>query len=79
MHHVTAGVAEQNIAAIKLLRFYHLGLMQMHKLDANTSEISQMVTEVNEHKQRMQELNINCDQQILNPNWIQEVKKIKTK
>ena len=53
--------------------------MQMHQLDANTSEISQMVTEVNEHKQRMQELNINCDQQILNPSWIQEVKKIKTK
>ena len=79
MHHVTAGVAEQNISAMKLLRFYHLGLMQMHQLDANTSEISQMVTEVNEHKQRMQELNINCDQQILNPSWIQEVKKIKTK
>ena len=79
MHHVTAGVAEQNIAAMKLLRFYHLGLMQMHHLDANTSEVSQMVSEVNEHKQRMQELGVDCDQQILDPAWLQEVKTIKTK
>lgn len=79
MHHVTAGVAEQNIAAMKLLRFYHLGLMQMHHLDANTSEVSQMVSEVDEHKQRMQELNMDCDQQTLDPAWIQEVKKIKAK
>ena len=79
MHHVTAGVAEQNIAAMKLLRFYHLGLMQMHHLDANTSEVSQMVSEVDEHKQRMQELGVDCDQQTLDPAWIQEVKKIKAK
>ena len=79
MHHVTTGVAEQNIAAMKLLRFYHLGLMQMHHLDGNTSEISQMVHEVDEHKQRMQELGVDCDQQILDPAWLQEVKAIKTK
>ena len=79
MHHVTAGVAEQNIAAMKLLRFYHLGLMQMHHLDANTSEASQMVSEVDEHKQRMQKLGVDCDQQILDPAWLQEVKTIKTK
>lgn len=74
MHHVTDGVAAQNPAAMKLLRFYHLGLMQMHQLDGNTSEISQMVHEVDEHKQRMQELDIDCDQQTLDPAWIQAVK-----
>lgn len=79
MHHITAGVAKQNIAAMKLLRFYHLGLMQMHNLDANTSEISQMVGEVDKHKQRMQELGVDCDQQVLDPAWLQEVKKIKVK
>lgn len=79
MHHVTAGVAEQNIAAMKLLRFYHLGLIQMHHLDGNTSEISQMVHEVDQHKQRMQERDIDCDQQVLESAWIQAVKSIKTK
>ncbi|HHX35798.1 MAG TPA: DUF3087 family protein [Gammaproteobacteria bacterium] len=79
MHHVTAGVAVQNIAAMKLLRFYHLGLMQMHQLDANSSEISQMVAEVDAHKQQMEELGIDADQQALDPAWIQAVKVIKAK
>lgn len=74
MHHVTDGVAANNPAAIKLLRFYHLGLMQMHQLDANSSEISQMVHEVDQHKQRMQELDIDCDQQVLDPAWLKAVK-----
>ena len=77
MHHVTAGVAEHNHAAIKLLRFYHLGLMQMHQLDGNTSEISQMVHEVDQHKSLMQELSIEAEQQTLDPAWIQAVKAIK--
>ena len=78
MHNVTAGVAEKNITAMKVLRFYHLGVMQMHQLDANTSEISQMVHEVDQHKQRMQELDIDCDQQVLEPTWIQTVKTFKS-
>ncbi len=77
MHHVTAGVTEHNHAAIKLLRFYHLGLMQMHQLDGNTSEISQMVHEVDQHKSLMQELSIEAEQQTLDPAWIQAVKAIK--
>lgn len=74
MHHVTEGVTAQKPVAMQLLRFYHLGLIQMHQLDANTSEISQMVREVDEHKQRMQELGMECDQQTFDPAWIQAVK-----
>jgi hypothetical protein len=74
MHHVTHGVTAKNPSAIKLLRFYHLGLLQMHDLDGNTSEISQMVHEVDAHKQCMQELGIDCEQQTLDPAWIQAVK-----
>lgn len=74
MHLVKNGVAEDNPAALKLLRFYHLGLIQMHQLDGNTGEISQMVHEVDAHKQRMQDLGIDCDQDTLDPAWIQAVK-----
>lgn len=74
MHKVTQGVEAQNIAAMKLLRFYHLGLTQMHQFDGNTSEISQTVYEIDQHKQRMEALGIDCDQQSLNPEWIQAVK-----
>lgn len=74
MHHVTDGVAAQNSTAMKLLRFYHLGLMQMHQLDGNTSESSQMVREVDAHKEQMQALGIDCDQQSLDPAWIQIMK-----
>ena len=74
MHNVTDGVALQNPAAMKLLRFYHLGLIQMHRLDGNTSEISQLVYEADAHKQLMQEMGIDDDQQALDPAWIQAVK-----
>ena len=75
MHHVTEGVAARNPTAVKLLRFYHLGLMQMHQLDANSSETSQMIDEVNVLAEQMQEMSIDCDQQTLDPAWIQAVKK----
>lgn len=74
MHNVTDGVAARNPAAMKLLRFYHLGLIQMHQLDGNTSEISQIIYEADAHKQSMQELGIDSDQQALDPVWIKAVK-----
>lgn len=75
MHHVTDGVAVRNPAAMKLLRFYHLGLLQMHQLDANSSETSQIMHEINAHTEQMLEMGIDCDQQVLDPAWIQAVKK----
>lgn len=74
MHHVTSAVEAQNPAAMKLLRFYHLGLMQMHKLDGNSSESSELVYEANAHKARMEELGIDSDQQSLDPAWLAAVK-----
>ncbi len=35
MHQVKAGVSAGDADAMKLLRFYHLGLTQMHQLDGN--------------------------------------------
>lgn len=75
MHQVTAGVQARDLAAMKLLRFYHLGLTQMHQLDGNSSALSQAVREMDEHKERMEALAIDTELHQLNPAWIEAVKK----
>ncbi|MCQ4309928.1 DUF3087 domain-containing protein [Pseudomonas stutzeri] len=76
MHHVTAGVAIKNPAAMKLLRFYHLGLTQMHQLDANSSSLLEVRAEIERHREAMQAQGLDLDQQRLEPAWIGAVKKI---
>lgn len=75
MHHVTAGVVARDPAAMKLLRFYHLGLTQMHQLDGNSSALSQMVHEIDQHKACMEALGMDTDQFRLDPAWLEAVKK----
>jgi hypothetical protein len=74
MHQATAAVATGDPVAMKLLRFYHLGLHQMHELDANSSDHSQLVREMDQHKARMEELGIDTDQTRLDPAWLEAVK-----
>ena len=75
MHHVTAGVMAGDVSALKLLRFYHLGITQMYQLDANSSALSQMVREIDLHKARLEALSIDTEQTRLDPAWIEKVKK----
>ncbi|NMY74891.1 DUF3087 family protein [Pseudomonas sp. WS 5071] len=74
MHHVTAGVMAGDVSALKLLRFYHLGITQMYQLDANSSALSQMVREIDLHKARLEALSIDTEQTRLDPAWIKQVK-----
>ncbi|WP_434557577.1 DUF3087 domain-containing protein [Pseudomonas sp. Z5-35] len=74
MHQVKAGVQAQDPAAMKLLRFYHLGLTQMHLLDANSSEQASLNREADEHQQNMQALGLDPEQLRLEPSWIETVK-----
>lgn len=74
MHHVTAGVMAGDVAAMKLLRFYHLGVTQMYQLDANTSALSQMLREIDLHKARLEALGIETEQTRLDPAWVDAVK-----
>ena len=74
MHHVTAGVMAGDVSALKLLRFYHLGITQMYQLDANSSALSQMVREIDMHKARLEALGIDTEQKRLDPAWIEKVK-----
>ncbi|MEZ2875738.1 DUF3087 family protein [Pseudomonas lundensis] len=74
MHHVTAGVMAGDVSALKLLRFYQLGITQMYQLDANSSALSQMVREIDLHKARLEALGIDTEQTRLDPAWIEKVK-----
>jgi hypothetical protein len=76
MHHIKAGVAAHDPDAMQLLRFYHLGLTQMHQLDGNTSALSEAVAEITQHKERMASLGMATEQPRLNPAWIIAVKEI---
>ncbi|MNC29004.1 hypothetical protein D3C75_772370 [compost metagenome] len=76
MHHVKAGVAARDPVAMQLLRFYHLGLTQMHQLDGNSSALSQMVREIDEHRVAMEALGMDTDQPRLDPAWLEAVKQL---
>lgn len=74
MHHVQAGVAAGRPEALRLLRFYHLGLAQMHQLDGNSSGLSQMVHEIDAHRERLAALGLDTEQTRLDPAWLEAVK-----
>ena len=74
MHTVTARVQADDPTAIKLLRFYHLGLTQMHALDANSSAQAQLAGEIQAHAAKMQALGIDPEQTRLDPAWLERLK-----
>lgn len=76
MHHITAGVLVRDPTAMHLLRFYHLGLTQMHQLDGNSSALNQTLLESEQHQAVMAELGMDTDQYRLNRAWLASVKKI---
>ncbi|MCL9802308.1 DUF3087 domain-containing protein [Pseudomonas sp. AKS31] len=74
VHQVTAAVEQNDPTAMKVLRFYHLGLMQMHELDGNSSDHGQLWREVETHKERMQALALDTEQTRLDPVWLETLK-----
>lgn len=74
MHEVKAGIASGNPAAAKLLRFYHLGVMQMHQLDGNSAEQSAMVREIGAHRDWMVAQGLDPDQTRLDAGWFEAIK-----
>lgn len=73
MHRIEAGVAAGDEAAMKLLRFYHLGVTQMHQLDGNSAELSQMVREIDAHAERMRQCGLELSQERLDPDWLNNI------
>nr|WP_314566663.1 DUF3087 family protein [uncultured Pseudomonas sp.] len=74
MHKVTERVQANDPTAIKVLRFYHLGLTQMHELDANSSAQAQWVGEVETHEAKMHTLGMDTEQTRFDPAWLQSFK-----
>ena len=77
MHQVKAGVETGDPAAMKLLRFYHLGATQMFQLDGNLTELSQMVREIDQHCEAMEAQGLDIEQSRLDPSWLEAVKRFK--
>ncbi|WP_292057113.1 adenosylcobinamide-GDP ribazoletransferase, partial [Brevundimonas sp. UBA5936] len=73
MHQVKAGVSAGDPDAMKLLRFYHLGLTQMHRLDGNSSGLSDSVAEIDRHREAMEARNMDTDQPRLESGWVERV------
>lgn len=73
MHQVEAGVAANDPEAMKLLRFYHQGLTQMHALDGNTSALAELQSESEAHRQRLEALGIASDQPRFDPHWLESI------
>jgi hypothetical protein len=75
MHHVKAGVAAGDAGAMQLLRFYHLGVTQMHQLDGNSADLSHMVREIDAHREAMQAQGLDPEQSRLQDEWLEAVKR----
>ena len=75
MHHVTAGVAEGDPEAIKLLRFYHLGLTQMHQLDGNSASLGEVQHDIDRHRDLMEARGLDPDQRALDDSWLGSVRR----
>lgn len=74
MHHVEAAVEHNNTTAMCLLRFYHLGLMQMHRLEGNDGGISELQKPIKTLLQKMEALQLDPEQTRFDSAWIDVVK-----
>lgn len=74
MHHVEAGVAASSPEAMKALRFYHLGLEEMHRLDGNPQALNDLAGQIETHRQRMEEKGLSADQYRFDPAWLEQMK-----
>lgn len=70
MHKVEAGVQAGSPEAMKLLRFYHMALDEMHRLDGNSQAIRDLAGEIDKHQQAMLEMGLSIDQRRLDPVWL---------
>lgn len=73
LHQVEAGAAANDPVAMRLLRFYHLGLLQMHTLEGNSTALSDMVGKIDLHRARMLEQGLAPEQNSLDPAWLTQI------
>lgn len=70
MHRVEAGVQVGSPEAMKLLRFYHLGQLEMHRLDGHPQATDDLSGQMEKHRQAMLERGLAVDQYRFDPAWL---------
>ncbi|WP_232023537.1 DUF3087 family protein [Thiomicrorhabdus aquaedulcis] len=63
-----------NTEALQILRFYHLGLEQMHKLDDNNHALVDLMAEKHATETQMGALGLSLEQISFDPAWIEAYK-----
>ncbi|WP_218563909.1 DUF3087 family protein [Marinospirillum perlucidum] len=74
MHRLKPLAEAGDAEALKLLRFYHLAVEQMHRLDGDESNSLEIKAEKKHFEERMQELGLDSEQTCLDPAWLAAVK-----
>ncbi len=70
IENIKAKAEENDEEALKILRFYHLGLTQMHKLDDNSHELINLKAEKEQLVQKLINLGIDIEQNQFDPQQV---------
>ncbi|MEL0169309.1 MAG: DUF3087 family protein [Pseudomonadaceae bacterium] len=73
MHQVKDAVTAGDEQAMLLLRFYHLGLQEMHHLDGNSSDMLELVAEREQLRAALAERGLPEEQLALRSEWLEHV------
>jgi len=74
LNNVKEAVENGDEQAMKILRFYHLGLEQMHRLEDNNQALIDVVAEKKELEDKMTERNLDLNQVEFDFTWSEEYK-----
>lgn len=69
MRGLKTAVDQEDEKAMKILRFYHLGTEQMHRLEDNSHALIDMLSEKKELEQKMLEKELDIDQYEFEMEW----------
>lgn len=78
MHRVRPLAESGHPRALQVLRFYHLALEQMHRLEGNDTGVLELRVEKLATEQQMQALGLDTDLQNFDPQWLKELSDKKT-
>lgn len=72
LRHIQEAVQKGDTKAMKILRFYHLGLTQMHKFEQNSSALLDLEVEKRALENTMRELGLELNQTEFDPEWVKD-------
>jgi len=73
MHQVKEGVQAGDENAMRVMRFYHLGLQEMHHLEGNSSDMLELVAEREQLREALVERGLAEDQMVLRSEWLEHL------